>query len=226
MRRQKFVHLIIEISLAPIMLISLASVAYPHPDAGQWTGSGVCHDDGGRYSVTLSVDDTGFVTGRIGNSSMTGLLTGKSISLSGPGTKAIGTLSGSHMSGNFPTSIGHGSTCSWEATLVAPSHGNVKPSDHVNNKSFCDLSLGKVYDVCAGSNGQCACVTFRNNCPYPVTAIVRLSELKGNGLRSTSVRPGDVERICATHKGQQVEYMGWKPWMGYPKKGQPRPKGD
>lgn len=85
--------------------------------------------------------------------------------------------------------------------------------------------LGTGTTACVGTNERCACITFKNTCPYPVQVSARLSGVKN--LRGDSPQGGKTGQICATKDAnQQVEYMGFKPWAGYPKRGQPRPTGE
>jgi len=91
--------------------------------------------------------------------------------------------------------------------------------------STCGMTVSKNYKACMGSDERCQCISVRNHCPYSVSASFRVDGLNRNG--SVSVSPGDTENFCATKNGSQgVEYLGWKPWAGFPKPGQPKPKGN
>lgn len=84
----------------------------------RWTGTVSCPSSF-PLSVTLSIDDNGAVTGQAGNMRITaGQMRGTAIEFSGRGASATGRVTGGHMSGNFPISRGHGSSCTWTASLV------------------------------------------------------------------------------------------------------------
>lgn len=190
-----------------------------------WVGSINCSYGAG--SLKLSVDDAGNVSGGMTNGRITsGRMSGKSINFAyanafGNGGTFTGSVNGASMSGTYTQRVGTAKTCQWQASRQGST-----PSKTVASTEYCGLTLGKKMTACVGSDDKCACVTFRNNCPYPVSVAARLSGVKGSGRISTNVDGGKVGKLCATRdSSQQVEYLGWKPWAGYPKKGQPRPKG-
>lgn len=190
-----------------------------------WVGSINCSYGSG--SLKLSIDDAGGVSGGMTNGQITsGRLSGKSIRFDysnsfGNGGTFTGSVNGSAMSGTYTQRAGTAETCKWQVSRQAS-----KPSRDVASSDYCGLTLGKTLTSCVGSGEKCSCVTFRNNCPYPVSVFARLSGVKGSGRISTNVKGGKTDKLCATiNASQQVEYLGWKPWAGFPKKGQPRPKG-
>ncbi len=103
-----------------------------------------------------------------------------------------------------------------------------EPPRPPDDKTVCGVSLNAPSKkLCVGTDEQCACVNVSNTCPYPVTVRFRISGRKD--IPSISLaeagRPDAVGSMCATgNAAQVVQYFGWRPWAGYPKKGQPRPR--
>lgn len=102
----------------------------------------------------------------------------------------------------------------------------------VSSNSTCGVDPGPAQSqLCTGSNEQCRCIELANTCPYPVSVAVLVSPVnRGSGRLGNNLAPqGDPDakkRMCATSNGSQdVSFVGFKPWAGFPKSGQPRPMG-
>jgi hypothetical protein len=76
--------------------------------------------------------------------------------------------------------------------------------------------------LCIGSGDRCRCVYARNGCPYPVTVWYKRSNAKE--LSFTLDPFASTDKTCATKDGTQLVWITrWRPWKGFPKKGDPEP---
>lgn len=205
--------------------------------AGDWQLSLSCNYWALWTSDTISIPSDSAGTGasaRLGAVSLR--RNGSELIAQGNGATWSGRISGNTWSGFWDPGGYTGGKCSFTASRSPAANEAPQPTatsrprsapaatDGQDNAEVCGLVLGTGTTACVGTNERCACITFKNTCPYPVQVSARLSGVKN--LRGDSPQGGKTGQICATKDAnQQVEYMGFKPWAGYPKRGQPRPTG-
>jgi hypothetical protein len=75
---------------------------------------------------------------------------------------------------------------------------------------------------CVGPGSDCGCIPVTNNCPYNIT----VKYVSGGVGRSFNLIPNatSIRSACSTKSGEDLRIVGWKPWSGYPKPGQPHPR--
>lgn len=104
---------------------------------------------------------------------------------------------------------------------IATRVGQMPKDKPVHN--ICGIGYGgSVRTMCVGPGGNsCECMRISTTCPYPVSVTFFVDKFK----RGTDVYPGkENTSACTTRVGQRVRISTWKPFAGFPKRGQPAPE--